>query len=46
MHSLFSPNESFKEINTEYLNFLILPYYMGDILGRLNTDRKKNLEYS
>ena len=34
MHSLFSPNESFKEINTEYLKyqfkiiFIVFLYYL------------------
>lgn len=45
-HGIFSPNESLKEIPTENLKYLLLPFYLADIFGRIQEDRKSNLDLS
>jgi len=42
-HGLFSPNESASEIATENLKYLLLPFYLADIFGRIQENRKSNL---
>ncbi|KRX10975.1 hypothetical protein PPERSA_12099 [Pseudocohnilembus persalinus] len=45
-HGVFSPNEDYKEIQTQNLKYLLLPYYLGDVFGRIPENRKKSLEFS
>lgn len=49
--SLFSPNEPLKEVHTEILRLLLIPYYLGDVYGKIPagpavSSRKHNLELS
>jgi hypothetical protein len=43
---MFSPNEELKELPTENLKYLLVPFYLADILGKLMTDRRRNLALS
>lgn len=43
---LFSPNESLKEVHTEKMKFLALPYHLGWLYGRLREPRRKAVETS
>lgn len=42
-NSIFSPNESFEEILTENLRYLLVPFYQGEVLLLLQENREKNL---
>jgi len=44
--SLFSPNESFDEIHSENLKFLLIPFYQGELIFLLQDreKREKNLK--
>ena len=44
--SLFSPNESLKEVHTEHMKFLALPYHLGWLYGRSMQPRRANVETS
>jgi len=46
LHAIFSPNEEFKEIPTENIKYILVPYYISSIFGRIQTNRKSNLMIS
>lgn len=43
---LFSPEEEFNEIQTDYLCFNLLPFFKADIIGHISANRRENLEKS
>lgn len=44
--SLFSPNETIKEVQTEHLKLLMAPYYEADVLFRIMEDRMERVKLS
>lgn len=44
--SLFSPNETIKEVQTEHLKLLMAPYYQAVVLGRIMEDRMERVKMS
>ncbi|EGR34412.1 protein phosphatase 2A regulatory B subunit, B56 family, putative [Ichthyophthirius multifiliis] len=45
-NSLFSANESLEEIQPENLKYLLLPFYMGQVYGKIIKERLNKLEFS
>lgn len=43
---MFSPNESFKEIHTENLKYLMLPYLLANATNKMLENRKANIQMS
>lgn len=43
---VFSSNEMFEEIISEHIKFLLLPYYLGNLISKTNKDREEALNLS
>jgi hypothetical protein len=44
--SIFSPNETIKEVQTEHLKLLMAPYYEADVLYRIMENRFERVKLS
>ncbi len=44
--NVFSPNEELSEINDEHLKFILLPFMMAQLFGKLQENRLKQLNMS
>lgn len=40
---LFSENESYKEVNTNELKYLLLPFFLGTLGQKLCSDDRQNI---
>lgn len=45
-HGIFSENEEFKEIKTEDIKFLLIPFYQSELMQKFMENRESNLQFA